>query len=102
MVFELDSNEFIGRAGFSDFETGETEMGYPVLKKYWGQGYATRILQTLLNWAKNNTHKDKIIAFTSLTHKASERVMQKAGMNFMRVDHLKGVDCVVHGYRLTV
>src|SRR5262245_48704835 len=76
LVFELDSGEFIGRAGFGDIESGETEVGYLVLKKYWGKGYATRILRALLAWAKKNLKKDKIIAFTPVNHTASERVMQ--------------------------
>lgn len=100
LVFDLHSGSFIGRAGFGDLENGEIEVGYLLLKKYWGKGYATRILKALLSWAKDNIHKDKIIAFTPINHSASERVMQKAGMVFSRKDKMKGEECVIYEYKL--
>lgn len=100
LVFDTNSEEFIGRAGFGDIESGETEVGYLVLKKYWGKGYASRILKILLAWAKNNIKKDKIIAFTPVDHLASERVMQKAGMLFTKKAIMKGVGCVIYEYKL--
>ncbi len=99
VIFELNSGEFLGRAGFGDIESGEIEVGYLLLKKYWGKGYATRILKALLAWAKDNIHKNKIIAYTPVDHLASERVMQKAGMKFVRKDIMKGVECVVYEYK---
>jgi RimJ/RimL family protein N-acetyltransferase len=100
LVFEIDSGEFIGRAGFADIESGETEVGYLVLRKYWGRGYGSKILKNLLGWAKSNINKDKIIAFTPLAHVASERVMQKADMFFTRKGIMKGVDCLIYEYQL--
>jgi len=100
LVFDLKTEEFIGRAGFGDIESGETEVGYLILKKYWGKGYASKILKILLNWAKNNIKKDKIIAFTPLDHIASEKVMQKAGMIFSRKGIMKSVECVIYEYKL--
>lgn len=101
LVFDLTSGEFIGRAGFDDIESGETEVGYVILKAYWGKGFASRILKALLSWAKNNIHKNKIIAFTPTNHIASERVMQKAGMIYSGNYIMKGVDCVLYEYKLT-
>ena len=99
IVFDTSTNEFIGRAGFGDIEN-QIEVGYLILKKYWGTGYASRILKILLEWAKHHIKKDKIIAFTPLDHVASERVMQKAGMVFSRKGTMKGVECVVYEYPL--
>lgn len=100
VVFDTNTNEFIGRAGFGDIETGEIEVGYLVLRKYWGKGYASRILKALLAWAKKYIKKDKIIAFTPLNHIASEKVMQKAGMIFVKKGMMKGVECVIYEYQL--
>lgn len=100
LVFDTRSGEFIGRAGFDNIESGETEVGYIVLKKYWAKGYASKILKILLTWAKYNIKKDKIIAFTPIDHFASEKVMQKADMTFSRKGIMKGVNCVIYEYRL--
>lgn len=100
LVFELSTGEFIGRAGFDDVENDQIEVGYVILKKHWGRGFATRILKILLAWARENIQKDKIIAFTPVNHAASERVMQKAGMMFIKKGIMKGVDCVIYAYAL--
>lgn len=100
IVFDANNGEFIGRAGFGDIENGEIEVGYLVLKKYWGKGYASKILKILLDWARSNIKKDKIIAFTPIDHLASERVMQKAGMIFSRKGIMKDVECVIYEYKL--
>lgn len=100
IIFDTSTGEFIGRAGFGDVESSEIEVGYLVLKKYWGKGYATKILKILLEWAKNNIKKDKIIAFTPANHIASEKVMQKAGMQFSKKGIMKGVECVIYEYKL--
>ncbi|MBF0315991.1 MAG: GNAT family N-acetyltransferase [Oligoflexia bacterium] len=100
LVFELNSGEFIGRAGFGDIESGEIEVGYVVLEKYRGKGYATMMLKSLLLWAQHNIKKDKIIAITKTCHVASYRVMQKTGMVFSRKDTIDGVDCVVYEHQL--
>ena len=76
------------------------EFRYVVLKKYWGKGLASRILNVLLKWAKNNIQRDKIIAFTPISHIASERVMQKAGMVYSGRHIMKGVECVLYEYNL--
>ncbi|MBX3709889.1 MAG: GNAT family N-acetyltransferase [Gammaproteobacteria bacterium] len=54
------------------------------MKKHEGKGYASKNLKALLLWAKNNIKKDKIIAFTSVNHLTSGRVIQKASMIFSR------------------
>lgn len=57
------------------------------------------ILKELL-WAKNNVMTDRIIAFTPVNHIASERVMQKAGMQFIDNKIMKNVDCVIYEYKI--
>jgi ribosomal-protein-alanine N-acetyltransferase len=101
LVFELKNDKFIGRAGMSDLDTGETEVGYLIVKELWGKGFATRIVKALLNWCKHNLHKDRVIAFTPVEHKASERVMQKAGMRYLKKATMPNVpgECVVYEYK---
>lgn len=102
LVFDTKTKEFIGRAGFSDLETGETEAGYLVVKELWGKGCATRVLKALLDYAKTNLKKDKIIAFTPVKHEASIKVMQKAGMKYVETKVMPHIttECVVYEYNL--
>jgi len=93
ILFHLESEEFMGRAGFGQFASGEIEVGYLLHKKFWHQGYATEILTLLLGWAKNNINKDYIIAMAPKAHLASLRVMQKCGMQYYKEDMAYGVPC---------
>lgn len=93
VMFELASGAFVGRCGFALVETGEIEVGYLLHKKYWGKGYATEALIAMLEWARHNINADYIIAFTPIEHIASQRVMQKCGMEHYKNDNAKGVTC---------
>jgi len=39
VMFELESEEFVGRCGFGHVESGEIEVGYLLHKKFWGKGF---------------------------------------------------------------
>lgn len=93
VLFDLETDEFVGRAGFAPVQTGEIEVGYVFHKHYWGQGLATETLAALLKWAKKNIKADYIIAYTVTEHIASQRVMEKCGMKFYKKDAVKGVEC---------
>jgi ribosomal-protein-alanine N-acetyltransferase len=93
VMFELESGEFVGRCGFGPVETGEIEVGYLLHKKFWGKGLASEVLTMLLVLAKQNINADYIIAFAPVDHIASQRVMQKCGMEHYKNDMAKGVLC---------
>lgn len=100
LAFEIESGEFVGRAGFGDIQNNEIEVGYVVLEKYRGKGYATEMLKALLSWAKEHINKDRILSITAINHAASERIMQKSGMAFFKKDKIDGIDCVIYEYKL--
>lgn len=93
VMFELESGEFVGRCGFGPVETGEIEVGYLLHKKFWGKGLASEVLTALLEWANQNINADYIIAFAPIKHVASQRVMQKCGMEHYKNDIAKGIEC---------
>lgn len=93
ILFDLESDEFVGRCGFGLTETNETEVGYVLHKKFWGKGLASKVLAALLEWAKQNIKADYIIAFSPVEHIASQRVMQKCRMEHYKNDVAKGVQC---------
>ena len=93
VMFDKVSQEFLGRCGFGPLESGEIEVGYLLVKKYWGMGYATEALKSLLEWSKININTDYIIAFAPLQHTASQRVMEKSNMEYYKHDVGHGVMC---------
>jgi RimJ/RimL family protein N-acetyltransferase len=84
----LHSGEFIGwfflrpdeSTGVANFK--ELELGYRLLRRYWGQGFATEVSRELVKRAFEELGADGVYATATPEHVASRRVMQKLGMRF--------------------
>lgn len=95
-MFNLESNEFVGRIGFFTWETGDIEIGYVLHKKFWGLGYATEALVCLLQWAKQHLVVEYITAYANFDNFASRRVLEKGGMQSFKRTVEKGIDGVYY------
>ena len=62
---------------------GDIEIGYILKKDFWGKGYATEACMRLLKFGFENTNLDTIVASTDRANTASQRVLQKSGMEFV-------------------
>lgn len=91
-IFELESGELVGRAYFDRLKTGETKVGYLFHKKFWGKGYATEVLQSLLDWAQQHIDADHIVAYADKENEASLRVMEKCGMTYYKDERYNGME----------
>lgn len=97
---ELKTDRFMGRAGFAGLDDGEIEVGYLLLKEYWGQGLASEALVALLDWARKSLPVPRILAYAPVDHLASLGVMRKAGMRYLKTGHAHGVNCTFYEYSL--
>lgn len=93
LLFDLESGEFIGRAGFGITETGDTEVGYVLHKKFWGKGFASEAVVRLLKYAREHIDAGYIIAYADVGNIGSTRVMEKCGMAYYKNDIAKGIEC---------
>ena len=97
IVTELKTGEFVGRCGFGKLPSGDIEVGYVFLKQFWGQGLASEALIAMLEWAEKHIHcVNTIVALSHINHAASIRVMQKAGMIFLKKDYVDNQECVFY------
>lgn len=56
------------------------EIGYCFNRQFWGQGYATEVMQALLKFGFEELNLHRIIATCDPRNTGSERVMQKNGL----------------------
>lgn len=90
LAARLKSDEvFVGWIGLNkvmdDPElTGETEIGWFVDRRYWGQGLATEGALASLSFGFDSLGLDRIIARYRTDNVASGRVMEKIGMRLWR------------------
>jgi len=81
----LDTSAFIGFTGlyntrFTAHFTPCVEIGWRLMKEYWGFGYATEAAATCLDYAFDVLKLKEVYAYTPMSNLPSERVMQKIGM----------------------
>lgn len=68
---------------------GGAELGYRVLPARWGQGLATEGARALVDSAFAELGADRVVATTMTVNAASRRVLEKAGLRFVRTFFLE-------------
>ena len=61
----------------------DLEIGYMVLREFWGQGLASELARGLADYAFERFGAPKVIAFVDPEHGASQRVLEKAGFRLL-------------------
>ena len=90
--YEKLSDEFIGFFELAHLDTtDEIEVGYRLFKEYWGQGYATEMTKTLINYGFNKMGLDQIAGITHPENIASQKVLLKSGLTYIK-------DAVFYGF----
>ncbi len=86
-VSEKESGEFIGWFHLipdGEHHAGVPELGYRLRRSAWGKGYATEGSRALVDLAFAQLGAERVRAETMAVHAASRRVMEKAGMRYIR------------------
>lgn len=73
--------EFVGMAMLKDTTLPHPELGYMLVKRQWGKGYATEIAGALLQYGFGRLRLDHIMAATDADNAASIKVLAKVGMS---------------------
>ena len=87
----------------SNETTGSCEVGYCIGKLYWSRGIMTEAYRAIMHFLFYDVGYQRIQARHDVLNTASGRVMQKAGMQFAKIDLRVGVrrdgsyyDCAVY------
>jgi RimJ/RimL family protein N-acetyltransferase len=87
IVYEHDGVEPIGRALLRSLQVDgvdELEIGYALYEPYWGRGYATEIAAACIEYGRRYLRGRTFFALVSPENYASRRVLEKAGLRFLR------------------
>lgn len=82
---EKDTGAFVGFTGLSvpGFEahfTPAVEVGWRLLRKYWGNGFATEAARRSVTFGFDEVGLDEIVSFTVPANTRSVAVMERLGM----------------------
>lgn len=82
-VILKSENKFIGFSGLKYLpDLDEVDLGYRLMRAYWGKGYATESAKTSLEFGFHELQLSKIIALALPENTASIRIMEKLGFTF--------------------
>jgi RimJ/RimL family protein N-acetyltransferase len=71
-----------------DGSVGAVELGYRLKSSVWGRGYATEGARALLEKGFTELGVERVWAQTMAVNVASRRVLEKAGLRYVRTFHL--------------
>ncbi len=78
------SNRMVGQCGLliqTVEEQERMEIGYSVLPRFWGKGYASEASQKCRDYAFENNFRDSLISMIHIDNIGSEKVAMKNGMS---------------------
>lgn len=83
--------EFLGWISLQPRQDGsveELDLGYRLNRSAWGRGYATEGARALVRKAFTDLGTRRVFAQTMAVNTRSRRVMERAGLRYMRTFHL--------------
>ena len=87
---EKSSGAFVGWFHFRPADPAdpdEVELGYRLRRAAWGKGYATEGARALVEKGFAELGVRRVVASTLVVHDASRRVLENAGLRFVRIFH---------------
>ena len=97
-IIDKKTNDFIGWSGLK-FETDLTnnkknyyDLGYRLIKKYWGQGIATETAIASLGYAFDKLNANEVYAMADCENESSNKILRKVGLNYIEKFDLDGIE----------
>ena len=77
------SETFIGWCGLKKNENGDIDIGFRLMRQFWGFGYATKAASGVLQYGFDNLALGRVIARVMHQNLSSIRVVEKLHMNYI-------------------
>ena len=73
------SGQFIGTCAVVLKSEEDCEIGYRILERFWGQGFATEVTKVLVSYCQSSYPGRQLCAYCFIENVASGKVLEKAG-----------------------
>ena len=97
-IIKKDTGEFVGWTGL-EFVTKETnnhknyyDLGYRLIKRFWGQGLATESAFASLDYAFDKLNAKEVCAIADCENDGSNKILKKVGLKFIETFDHEGVE----------
>lgn len=96
VVSSTQSGEFAGVAKLVLTKENQFEIGYMLMPEHWNKGYASGIVESLVNYARENNLCREIIGIVDPANPASIRVLTKHGFTLYETGLLDGLEAAYY------
>ncbi len=79
VIVRKSNNELVGMIELR-IDKFRADLGYVIAREYWGNGYATEITKSVIEWAMAQENIYRVWATCDVENLASARVLEKMGM----------------------
>lgn len=99
-VREKQTDDFIGLVSLNPHHDGlYLEVSYQFLPNWWGNGYATEVVQLIINYALNELKLPKIVAETQTANTSSCKLLERLGMELERTTNRFGAEQAIYSIK---
>jgi RimJ/RimL family protein N-acetyltransferase len=95
-IIDKQTGNFVGWSGLK-LMTTETnghinyyDLGYRLIKKYWGKGLATETAFASLEYAFDKLNADAVYGMADVENMGSNKILRKAGLSFIETFDFEG------------
>lgn len=96
-IIHQSTGKYLGFCGLKyHVNTDEVDLGFRLIREYWGHGYATEAALACLQYGFTTLGIPCIIGRAQAENLASIRVLEKIGMKFQRAFDFEGTPGVIY------
>ena len=101
VIADRETGRLIGDSGFYHLPDGKgIELGYRLARRHWGLGLASEVARGWIEVASEFFDDPMIYAFAHPENKASLKVIEKVGFQYLRNETFYGWDVPFYGLSL--
>jgi len=102
LVERTADGERLGLCGLIKRDTlPDTDIGYAIMPRFAGQGYTYEAAAAVLAYARDTIGLERLLGITSPQNEASNYLLQKLGLRFVRIIHTNDTDPGTNLYSIT-
>lgn len=96
-VILKETGDYLGWCGLKYTpELDEFDIGYRLMKKFWGKGYATEAAEACLEFGFTQLNMKTIVGRAMPANVASIRVLEKIGLSYLENRFMDGTEEVIY------
>lgn len=96
-VREKHTDNFIGLVSLDPHHDGAyLEVSYQFLPNWWGRGYATEVVQLIIDYGLSGLNLPKIVAETQTVNTSSCKLLERIGMKLERTISRFGAEQAIY------